>query len=83
MLKVITFCWDAKQHDKLIRTAYCQWLRCHHINDVAFVTQLSVTNEAGFMQDGTFNCHKSHLRAENNPHACHIANHQHHFSINV
>jgi hypothetical protein len=83
MLKVITFCWDAEQCDKPIMTAYCQWLLCQHISDVTLVTRLLATEEAGFMRDGIFYFHNSHLWAENNPHARHFANHQCHFSINV
>jgi hypothetical protein len=30
-----------------------------------------------------FNCRNSHLWADNNPYARHVANHQHPFSINV
>jgi hypothetical protein len=76
MLKVITFCWDAEQHDKPIRTAHCQWLLRQNISDAAFVTRLLVTDEAGFMRDGIFNYLNSHLWAESSPHVHHVANRQ-------
>jgi hypothetical protein len=66
-----------------IRTTYCQWLLRQHINDAAFVTRLLATYESEITRDGIFNYHNSHLWAENNPHARHVANHQHHFSINA
>jgi hypothetical protein len=42
-----------------------------------------VTDEAGFTQDRIFNNRNSQQWAENNPHAHHVANQKHHFSMNV
>jgi hypothetical protein len=83
MLKVITFCLDAEQRDKTIRSACCLWPLRQHINDAARVTRLLTTDEAGFKQDGIFNRHNNHLWAENIPNARRDANHQRQFSINV
>jgi hypothetical protein len=44
-----------EQGDKPIRVAFCQWLLRQHINDVALVTRLLVTDEAGFTRDGISN----------------------------
>jgi hypothetical protein len=62
--------------------AYCQWLLQEHTGDVALVTQMLVTDNAGFVQDAVFTT-TCHLWAESNAHAHHLANHQHQFSINV
>jgi hypothetical protein len=83
MLKVITFCWNAEQRDKPIRTVYCQWIIHRHINYAAFDTRVLLTDEAGLTRDGIFNYHSSYLWSEKNPHAHHVGNHQPHFSINV
>jgi hypothetical protein len=82
MFKVITVCWDAEQRDKLIRTAYCQWLLRQHISNVALVTRLLLTDEARFTRDRIFSA-ISRLWVENNSHARHAANHHRQFSINM
>lgn len=65
------------------RLEFCHWFLEKHNEDPNFLRYVMFTDEAGFTRDGIFNCHNTHIWADENPHAIRDSHHQQQFSINV
>ena len=74
---------ELTENDFARRLTFCQWAQNRVRENQSFFKFVLFTDESTFHRNGFVNRHNFHFYATENPHAVHISNFQHKWSLNV